>query len=151
MSSGELQFSGEERFAVPPERVYAAITDLDSLSKNIPDAVSTERVGPTTLACVVRPGFSFLRGTLKLVIELGESDPPRAAGMRIAASGIGQSMKAISRSELIADGDGTLVRWTAEVLERKGLVAAVSKSLIQAAADKVIRDAWRQLHEQLGA
>lgn len=151
MSSNALEFSGEERFAVPPQRVYAVLTDLDRMADNIPDAVSTQRIDANTLGCTVRPGFSFLRGTMKMTIRLADLVPGREATLQIEASGIGQSLRVISKSRIEPDKDGTLLQWTAAVVERKGLVAAVSKALIQAAAGQVIRDAWTRLHQQLEA
>src|SRR4051812_43830427 len=71
-----LTFGGEETFSVPPERLFAALTDLDQLTKIIPDLVSSERIDERTLKCVVRPGFSFLRGTLKLQISIIDRQPP---------------------------------------------------------------------------
>src|SRR6185437_14433388 len=78
------EFGGEERFAAAPERLFAVVTDLETLSENIPNLVSAERTDERTLKCVVRPGFSFLRGTLKLTISLADLEPPTAAAMTIA-------------------------------------------------------------------
>lgn len=150
MSSANLQFGGEEHFAASPEHVYAAVTDLNVMANHIPDAVSTQRVDDETLQCTVRPGFSFLRGTMKLTIRLTKPEPGRTAAMQVDASGIGQSMRVVSNTTVLPDGTGTRLEWNAMVVERKGLVAAVSKSLIQAAAGQVIRDAWQKLHDELG-
>jgi carbon monoxide dehydrogenase subunit G len=145
----QLEFGGEERFAAPAERVFAVITDLDLLAANIPDAVSTERVDMRTLAATVRPGFSFLRGTMKMRIEMSDLEPPSRATMRIEGSGIGQAIRVESTSTVSPDGDGSLVRWQARVVERRGLVATISGALIQAAAGQVIRDAWQKVHQQV--
>ncbi len=133
----QLQFGGEEHFAAPPEKVYALLTDLDGLGASIPDLVSAKRVDEKTLECVVRPGFSFLRGTMKLKISLDELTPPSAAVMKIDSQGIGVAMK------------GTKLTWQADVPEMKGLVATISPGLVRAAADQVLRHGWQQLHERL--
>lgn len=145
-----LQFGGEEQFAAPREKVFALLTDLDGLGASIPDLVAAKRVDDRTLECTVRPGFSFLRGTMKLRITLDELAPPSAAVMKIDSSGIGVSMKIVSRMTLTPEAAGTKLTWQADVSEMKGLVATVSPGLVTAAADQVVRHGWKQLHDRLG-
>ncbi len=146
-----LEFSGEEWFPVPPEQVYEFLTNLEHLQQQIPDLVSAERVDDRTLNCVVRPGFSFLRGTMKMQIQLVDLQPPSTAHMQIQASGIGQSIRIASESHLAPARGGTQLSWTARVVERRGLIATIGKSLIQAAAGQVLRDGWQRLHQHLGS
>jgi carbon monoxide dehydrogenase subunit G len=146
--SGE--FGGQERFAAPPERVYALLTDLDAMAATIPDLVSAEKVDDRTLKCVVRPGFSFLRGTLRLTIKLEDCQPHETAAMNIDAQGIGMSMGVASQLRILGEPDGSRLEWTAGIVQKKGLISAVSNSLIKAAADQVIRHAWSQVRKQLG-
>ena len=109
------EFGGEERFAAAPERLFAVVTDLETLSENIPNLVSAERSDEHTLKCVVKPGFSFLRGTLKLTISLADLEPPTAAAMTIAAQGIGSAMQIVSRLQIAPDGAGSLLQWQAKI------------------------------------
>ena len=81
------QFGGEEHFQASPERLYAQLTDLDAMTRTIPDLVSAEPIDERSLRCVVRPGFSFLRGSLRLVISLADLKPPEEATMKIDAAG----------------------------------------------------------------
>jgi len=145
-----LAFGGEERFDAPPEKVFGLLTDLDAMAGTIPDLVSSERVDARTLKCVVRPGFSFLRGTMKLTIGLGETTPPSDATMNVTAQGIGVGMDIVSQLKVAPDGAGSLLTWTANVENLKGLISAVSPSLIKAAADQVIRHAWGEVRKALG-
>jgi len=151
-----LQFGGEEQFAAQPSQVYGLLTDLDGLSRSIPDLVSAERVDERTLQCVVRPGFSFLRGTMKLKIVLEDLTPPGAANaaaatLKIDAQGIGVAMKVVSLMKLEAEGTETKLTWSATVPEMKGLVATVSPGLVKAAADQVIRHGWKEMRARLEA
>ncbi len=144
------EFGGSETFSASPERLFALLTDLDALAATIPDLVSAERVDERTLKCVVRPGFSFLRGTMKLAISLVDSVPPERAAMNVVAQGIGVGMKIDSGLTISPEGDGSRLDWTAAIVERKGLISAVSPGLIKAAADQVIRHAWAAVRKQLG-
>jgi len=145
----DLTFGGQERFDAPPERVYAVLTDLDLLAQSIPNLTSAERTGERTMNCVVRPGFSFLRGTLKLAIELVELEPPQAAKMRIAAAGIGVNMTVESSLAIAEEAGASRLDWEAKVTQLKGLVATVSPALVRGAADQIIRHAWSKVGEQL--
>lgn len=149
-----MEFEGEETFAAPRERVYALLVDLDALPASIPDLTSSKKVDDRTLEAVVRPGFSFLRGTMKLRFTLDELTPTTHAVLKIDASGIGVSMKVASRMQLsdatAPDGSpATKLVWKAEVSDLKGLVATVSPGLVRAAADQVVRNGWSQLHAKL--
>jgi carbon monoxide dehydrogenase subunit G len=145
-----IEFGGEETFAAPPEKLYGLLTDLDAMAATIPDLESSQKVDDNTLKCVVRPGFSFLRGKMNLAISLGETAPPERAAMNVTASGIGVSMDVVSQLDISPEGAGSRLKWSARVDKRKGLISAVSPTLIKGAADQVIRHAWQQVRQQLG-
>ncbi len=149
MTAQELAFGGEEEFAADRNGAYAILTDLNELPRLIPDLVSWERPSDNTLVCIVRPGFSFLRGTLKLTIQLIDYTPPRTAALAVAASGIGSSLSAVTRLEADEIGDHTRIRWTARVERLEGLLTSVSKALVSAAASRVIQTAWSRFRERL--
>jgi carbon monoxide dehydrogenase subunit G len=149
MSATQLQFGGEELFHVSPERLFEAVTDLDLLAKTIPDIQSSERVDESTLKAVVRPGFSFLRGTLQTTIKLVEADAPRSAVLQIASQGIGAQITVESRLTIEPDAEGSRLAWTATVTQIRGLVATVSRPLISAAATQVIAQGWQHLRTSL--
>ena len=144
-----LTFGGNESFSAPPEQVFAALTNLERLPRIIPDLVSSEKVDDRTLNCVVRPGFSFLRGTLRMTITIVELKPPESASMKVLAAGIGAQIEVVSSLDVAATDSGSALAWSASVTELKGLVATISRPLISAAADQVIRKAWQRLHAEL--
>lgn len=150
MATPQHQFGGEERFTTGQEALFAALTDFELLARVIPDLETSELVDPQTLACVVRPGFSFLRGTMKLTIRLAETHPPDSAVITTTTRGIGTTIETSSDLRLEPDSSGTLLHWTAEVTKMSGLVATVSPSLVSAAADRVIRTAWDRIRAELG-
>lgn len=154
MSQAPLEFGGSEDFPAPPERVFDLLTDLDGVVALVPDLISSQRSGPQALECVVRPGFSFLRGTLKLKIEVSDIQRPRHATMLVAAQGIGVTIRIESQlnieplAVIEPAGEGSRLTWTARIVEMKGLVASLSPALVRAAADQVIRHAWQKVRER---
>lgn len=150
MTSSLQEFSGEELFQADPRRLYDLLTDLDSLAASIPDLVSAERTGEHSLKCVVRPGFSFLRGTMKLAISLADLVPPKSATMQVAAQGIGVGMRLASNLAIEPEGTGSRLFWTGRIEEMTGLITSVSPALVSAAAQRTIRHAWQQVRQRLG-
>jgi 2-furoyl-CoA dehydrogenase large subunit len=145
-----MEFGGEEHFAASAERLYALLTNLNAMAGTIPDLVSSEAVDENTLKCVVKPGFSFLRGTMRLTISLGEREAPQRAAMNVEAQGIGVGMGIVSQLHIVPEGTGSRLEWNARIEQVKGLISAVSPSLIKAAADQVIRHAWSSVRKELG-
>lgn len=150
MARQPTEFGGEEHFAASQERVYALLTNLDAMAATIPDLVSSEKVDDRTMKCVVKPGFSFLRGTMRLTISLGDCQPSERAAMNVEAQGIGVGMSVVSQLLVHPEGDGSRLEWTARIEQLKGLMSAVSPTLIKAAADQVIRHAWSKVRKELG-
>lgn len=150
MAQSLAEFGGEELFAAAPERLFDALTNLDALAASIPELVSAEKTDERTLKCVVKPGFSFLRGTLKLTIAIAELKPPVAAAMNIAGQGIGASIAIASRLNIEPADSGSRLKWQAAIERASGLLATVPSGLVKAAADQTIRNAWQRVREKLG-
>lgn len=138
-------FSGVESLPAPAEVVYAFLTDPDKMKTVVPDLVSAERTAPNILKGVVKPGFSFIRGTLKFTMTIAEKTPGKEAQVTIFSEAIGAKMTVDSTMKVEPDGAGSKVHWTAQVTQLSGLIAAVPGGLIKAAADKTVRDGWDKI------
>ncbi|MBS0207844.1 MAG: hypothetical protein JSS27_02720 [Planctomycetes bacterium] len=150
MSTAKYQFGGTETFKLPPGELFDIVTNLDNVASTIPDAESTERVDEQTLKAIVRPGFSFLRGKLTLTIRVLDKTFPSAARTSIDGQGIGMRVVVESHIRITPTDTGSQLDWEARVTELKGLIATISPSLIQSAAEQVIRNAWTQIHRRGG-
>jgi carbon monoxide dehydrogenase subunit G len=142
-------FSGQEQINAEPAKVFALLTDPDALKDCIPDVVSVERTGPTSLKGVVKPGFSFIRGTLRFTLECTATDPGTGVAVKIRSEGIGTRLGVESTMKVSPEGAGSIVNWEARVVELGGLVAAAPAGLIKAAADKTVRDGWDRIRTKL--
>jgi len=138
---------GEEIFNAPPAKVFAALTDLDDLAKNIPDVQSATKVDDRTLQCTVKPGFSFIRGTLKSKIHVAEAVPHERVKIIVTATGIGMGMEIEARLKIepVDGGAKSKLIWEAQVMSRTGLASAVPAGLIMGAADKTVKEGWEKL------
>lgn len=101
---------GERRFDAPPERVFAVLMDPDVVASAIP-AVKGHRVLD---ACHWEARVKLplpLAPKLTVRFELLDQRPFEHASLR--AHGVGTDVA--SSFDLVADGDGTALRWQAEI------------------------------------
>ena len=144
-----LQLKGEEKFDQRPESLWQSLAKPDFLCQCFPGVDRIVRSDERSAVVVVRPGFSFIRGTLEVSFEFAETDPPRSAHVRIQIKGIGSSAELKTRIELDAADGGTRVTWNADAVQIGGLLKAVSQGLMQGAAHKVASDTWAAIRQRL--
>ena len=144
-----VRFEGEKDFPLPPAEVWEKLTDARFLAGCIPDVESVKEQEPDRAVLVLRPGFSFVRGTLDVVLRVVEAISPNSARYQIASKGIGSSADVEATIALAPQGTGTCVRWTTEIQTLGGLLKMVPSGLIRGAAEKVIRDAWSAVEAKM--
>ena len=143
-----MQLSGEEHFGQKQTEIWARLTDAEFLARCLPGLERVESDESAFLVCRVRPGLSFLKGTIKVTLDAYGRQPPDSLCVRVRSKGIGSSAMVETSVELSADG-GTRISWSAEIVELGGLLKPVSRSLIQAAAGKIIADGWGGFRDAL--
>ena len=145
-----MDFSGEERFSLSTDALWERLANLDFLASILPGLERIESIEPEKMVCRVKPGFSFLTGTLKLTLEIVEQEQPNFVRVRVLGKGIGTSMLVETLCELSHTEGETSLSWKSEVQEMGGMLKSVSRGLIEAAARKVIDQAWVNFRRELG-
>lgn len=143
-----MQFSGERQFSLSPEAVYEKLKDARFLADAIPDGDLQGEATETQSVCRVRPGFSFVRGTLDVTITV-QVESPNALKYTLFSKGVGASSEVVAQVQLAPDGSGTKAIWQAEVAKLGGLLKAVPSGLVRGAAQKVIEDLWKGIEAKL--
>ena len=146
-----LRFEGDRDFTQPPAELFARLSDARFLVQCIPDVETVKAVEPDHAELVLRPGFSFVRGTLDVTLRVVDAVAPASLRVVQASKGIGSSADVEATLALSDHAGGTRVHWTAEVKSLGGLLKLVPAGLIRGAAEKVINDAWDRLTRQLQA
>ena len=144
-----LRLTGQEAFDRSPEELWHSLSKPEFLCQCFPGVDRVVRADDRSAAVIVRPGFSFVRGTLEVTFEFRDSLSPSDATIAVLVRGIGSSAELETRMHLMPTAAGTSVTWTTEVRELGGLLKAVSQGLLQAAAQKVANDTWIAIRNRL--
>jgi carbon monoxide dehydrogenase subunit G len=145
-----MNFSGTEHFHAPIETVFDKVTNLELTAKMLPGLDRVEKLEPTHLECRVKPTFSFLSGTMQMVFDLLEVNRPSMARMRVTGKNIGGSLVIETSVHLSQEEAATRLDWASQVVESKGLIKALSRTLIEGAAKKIVTDSWASFRKELG-
>lgn len=157
-----LRLEGHEDFQLSRLELWDHMTDMEFLSRMVPDLERVVRSEPGVLVCRVRPGFSFLRGSLEITFETTKQQPPALVEMRVLGKGIGSSVSVLTSFELVelasdemgkepgSNSNGkTRLHWTAEVQELGGLLKPISRDLVKAAAGRIVAQIWTNVQQEL--
>jgi carbon monoxide dehydrogenase subunit G len=143
------RFEGDRDFPHAADALFARLSDARFLVQCIPDVESVTSQEADRASLILRPGFSFVRGTLEVTLQVVDVVPPVSARVLLHSKGIGSSSDVEATLTLTAHEGGTRVHWTAEVKSLGGLLKMVPAGLVQGAAQKVINDAWDRVTAKL--
>jgi carbon monoxide dehydrogenase subunit G len=146
-----LHFEGIKDLPHSPDAVWSKLRSAGFLVQSIPGVESVKQTGSEVASCVIRPGFSFVRGTLEVTIQIAEATQPTMVRLAIASKSIGSSSQVDARINISGQDSGTRVEWSADVTELGGLLKAVPQGLLKASAQKVIGDVWSGVESKLAA
>jgi carbon monoxide dehydrogenase subunit G len=146
-----LRFEGNRDFQQPLAELFARLTDTRFLVDCIPDVESVKGLEADRAELVLRPGFSFVRGTLDVSLQIVEKNAPTSARIALHSKGIGSTSEVEATLMLVSQEAGTRAHWTAEVKSLGGLLKMVPSGLIRGAAEKVIEQAWDRISAALAA
>src|SRR5258708_6606698 len=86
-----LHFEGDTDFPQPPAQVFAKLSDARFLVQCIPGVESVKKSESVESVCILRPGFSFVRGTLEITMQIVEAAAATKVRVLAHAKGIGSS------------------------------------------------------------
>ncbi len=145
-----VRFEGEKHFVQSPSLLWGRLTDPAFLLTCLPDLDRVESVDADGASFVLRPGFSFVRGTLQARLTILAKTPETSARYRLEARGIGSDSTVEVTLTLIPQEGGTLLHHAAEVTQLGGLLKLVPSGLISGAAQKVVADVLSAVEKNLG-
>jgi carbon monoxide dehydrogenase subunit G len=140
-----LKFEGDRDFSLDPAGLWHKLRDARFLVQCIPDAEAVGEAQQEKAACTVRPGVSFVRGTLEVTVQVTRAVEGQSVNYLLTSKGIGSGSEVEATLAFLPQETGTRVHWVAEIKKLTGLLKAVPSGLIRGAAQKVIEDVWNSL------
>jgi carbon monoxide dehydrogenase subunit G len=101
---------GERRFAAPPERVFALLTDPDVVASAVPMVHGHSVIDGDHWYAKVKPPLRFAP-SITIRFEVLDRRPPEHAALHAHGGGADVT----STFDLAADGGGTVMHWRTEV------------------------------------
>jgi carbon monoxide dehydrogenase subunit G len=144
-------FEGERTFALPPDQLWPKLRDAAFLVQCLPDGTAHAGATRDHAAATVRPGFSFMRGSLDVSIDVLGGEEGKTIKYTQRSKGIGTTSEVETSLTLEPAESGTKVKWRSEVKSLGGLLKMVPAGLIRGAANRVIEDGWNGVAEKLAS
>jgi len=143
-----VRIEGEKRFEAPPEAVYRSLTDPDAMAAAF-SAIERIDAEGNEWAVVARPPFpgGF---RLKFSVRLEDLRETEHARLRAWGKSLGGRISVDSSFDLEPDGEGTRMRWDAEV-DAAGIFSGLGSQTLGPVAKQQAERALDQLAEGLAA
>lgn len=143
-------FEGERIFNLPPEQLWPKLRDAAFLVTCIPEGSPHDGATRDRAVCTVHPGFTFIRGSIDVTIEILGGEELKTLSYSQKSKGIGTSSEVITSLVLEPQDGGTKIKWRAEIKSLGGLLKMAPTGLIRGSANKVIEDGWAGVAAKLG-
>ncbi len=137
-----IHFAGDKLIPLTVAEVAAKLSDAGYVANCVPDAQVTEATADKSVG-KIKPKLSFLTGSLTLTAEVTARDPGKSVVYRVDTKAMGAGSTVESKLEFAeAEGGGTVVHWTGDLVAVTGLLKMVPKGLLEGTAKKLIEDVW---------
>lgn len=140
-----VRLEGTHDLPLPPAELRPLLADPAFLVACVPDVEAVLACAPDGATLRVRPGLSFVRGTLDVVLRMLDSPDAEKVHVALSSKGIGSTSELEAVLALAGEGAGTRVHWSVDVIKLGGLLKLVPPGLIRGAAMQIINDAWERV------
>ena len=133
----------------PREKVFAALTDPETLKACIEGCESLVPAGPDAFDAVLNVGLAGIKGGYKGSLKIQERRPPESLTLAIEGKGLPGFVRGSARVRLAEKDGGTELTGEGEAAVG-GLIAAVGSRFVEAAAKKMLADFLGRLAARIG-
>ncbi len=145
-----MHFEGAVHVKASKQHAFELITDPKRISKCMPDLQKLHIEHPDDFTTVIRAGISFIKGDFTIHFKVIEKAPPNYVKMTGHGSGMGSAIDLETVMDLVeAENRITTMNWKADA-NVSGKIASVGKRLLDAQAEKIIKQLFECIQQELG-
>jgi uncharacterized protein len=141
----------EGAFDVPAtkEKVFDFLDDPKRVTRIFPDVQSVRVIDENNFQMKAKVGLSFIKGTMDVKLTVVEKKRPTFSKLKARGSGLNSAVD-LETAFTLEDGPGggTHVKWAADA-KISGMMASVGSRLIDAQADKYVKQTIASLQKSL--
>ena len=145
-----MELTGEQKIAASRETVFAALNDPEILKQCIPGCRTLNRSSDTEMDAEVGLRIGPVKATFKGAVTLSNLNPP--GSYTITGEGKGGAAgfaKGGADVELLADGDGTILKYAVKA-QLGGKIAQLGSRLVDSTARKLSGQFFEKFAELVG-
>jgi len=134
-----------------PPVIWDLLMDPAVLAKAMPGTKTLDRVAPDRYEGIMRVGIGPITAAeFELSIVLSDVRQPESYAMQIDGKGKFGFTRGIARVELVPEGAGTVMRYSAD-LQVGGKIAALGQRLLESVSRLLTRQGLEALNQELKA
>ncbi len=143
-------YSGDFTIPVSREMVWNFLMDPHKVGPCLPDLVNMDVYDNNNFRTKVRVGLGPIRGAFDLTNNLTVEEPSKSASMSVKGGGMGSGvdMSAKMFLEDMEDQQGTVLKWTCDVVV-SGPIATIGGRLIDGQARKITEQVFQNIQNAL--
>ena len=132
-----------------PDAIWDLLMDPAVLAKAMPGTRTLERVAPDRYEGVMRVGIGPITAAeFDLGIVISDMQRPQRYAMQIDSKGRFGFTRGLARVELVAEANGTVMRYSAD-LQIGGKIAALGQRLLESVSKLMLRQGLEALNLEL--
>jgi carbon monoxide dehydrogenase subunit G len=143
-----VNVSGERTFAAPRATVWQVLNDPASMAKTMPGVESFDVHDDRRWTANVKIPLGLGGLKMKVDMEKTEEREPEFAQMAIKGQGVGAMLNMVTSFTLSDAGEGTAMRWAAEV-KLAGPVASMGQRVLQPIVNQQVQHVLNALDQQV--
>lgn len=148
--SENLQISGEDAFTAQVPLLYSKLSDaaflLGCLEEHLGEVIEATR---DRAIWTMRPPMPMLPGMLEMKMEFLRRVEDSLTHVRIHGSGFGGAGVVETVNEIVSTDEGSIVRWTASVVEVSGMLKMVPAMMLEPGIRQAVTTSWVTVRQKL--
>lgn len=143
-----MELKGQKLIPVPPERLYAALTDPNVLIGAMPGLKTLDELAPGRFAAEMDMGVASIRGRYRGEMEIADPIPPASYRLVMRGEGPGGFVQVEMKVSMESQGHATSLVYDG-VAKVGGKVAGVGQRLLSGVAALILSQFFKGIEHHV--